>query len=711
MTKSYSIRVLIGIFLPLIFLLALIAQALSLHESNYRFFITDNRLTAQSKSTDGQPLVVEKFVIFNKNNGQIETFPRTLPELSWLVMEEPDVFPTYSQQDELFQHLETITQTLNEQRLAFTSAEKTYPVLPVSREIKDLPLMFWFQAAAGMLTILVCTLVALAGQKGLGKTGFIITGIGYAGLTFPSALYGSRSLFINAESFKLLSITNQVSTTVFMAGMALFLSNHPRRMQSRLFLTLLATSSLTGSLSMIFRWPDNVFLSLYIPFIVQMALCIIAGVWQWRSSSQRKSDRSSVRWILLFLTATLVPTLLKQLAPEIPQAVLISSFSIIYTGILFAVIQHQFFEIERWSYILWGWLLGGLAVLTVDIVLATFIATSSETTFVLALMVVGALYFPLRQTLWHRLFIRESNGLQRWLSKALPELLSKTDEQYPQQRIINAFQAVFEPLDTRLSKVPTLNDQPKLSKDRTSLSILLPNQERLQIFHPDQGRRLFSRADIHDAALVIDLNKLISRSMNARAEGAQDERDRMRRDLHDELGAKLLRLLYRSPEENRPLVREAINELRNLVRSRSEAEVNVQSALIEWRKEAELRCGDLKIKLNWQQQTISGELRREAFEHTALTLREAISNAIRNHKTPNLDIQLYPSGNDLIIVLKNDSLPSAVKSGMGISNMQQRMQLIEGQLEISTTSREELILWHVALRIPLIETQSDDGPR
>ncbi|MFG1488925.1 hypothetical protein ABMA58_06705, partial [Oceanospirillum sp. HFRX-1_2] len=140
-------------------------------------------------------------------------------------------------------------------------------------------------------------------------------------------------------------------------------------------------------------------------------------------------------------------------------------------------------------------------------------------------------------------------------------------------------------------------------------------------------------------------------------------------------------------------------------------EVNVQSALIEWRKEAELRCEDLKIKLNWQQQPLSGNLRCDVFTHATLCLREAVSNAIRNHQTPDLDIQLYPSESDLVIVLKNDSLPSAATPGMGISNMQQRMRLIGGQLEISTTTNEELILWHATLPIPLIETHSNHSPR
>ena len=65
-------------------------------------------------------------------------------------------------------------------------------------------------------------------------------------------------------------------------------------------------------------------------------------------------------------------------------------------------------------------------------------------------------------------------------------------------------------------------------------------------------------------------------------EGAQGERNRIRQDLHDDLGAKLLRLLHRSQSDNQPLVREAIRDLRQLLNTSLSGSVSLQAAVSNW---------------------------------------------------------------------------------------------------------------------------------
>lgn len=705
--KSFKLRVLLGISLPILLILLVTGIALSLPESNARFSIDHDQLVATFKNPDSQPLIVSTFQTLD---GQSYPAP---PEL---MLEEPDVLTTHSEIKQLYSQIDVLTKALQQNNLGVVADGQFYLLDIQPRQFSDLPLPFWLQTGAGMIGLLVSTLVWMSGRLTPGKIGFVLTGLAYVSTICASGLYSSRSLFISAELFNLLSIINSVTTTAFMAGMALFLANHPVRQThawvNPVILFVLVASSLMSAL----RWPNELAVSLYLPFALQLLGCIAAGIWQWRHSRKTPESRVILRWVLLFLCATLIPALLKQLAPEIPQAVLLSSFAVIYAGILFAVVQHDFFEMERWSYTLWSWLLGGLAVLITDVILASLIAASSGVTLSLSLAIIGWMYFPARQFFWQRLFERPSHQLEQWLARSLPELLQIQEEEYPQQRLIKALQAVFDPLDVRLTK--SSDQTPKLIDQGHGLHIPLDNSQTLQLLHPAQGRRLFEKQDLRTANLVFDLNQLIEQNLKARSEGAQDERNRIRQDLHDDLGARLLRLLYRSPPDERPLVRETIASLRNLINQQEQGIQPLPLLLDRWRQEARLRCGDLGLTLIWSQPeelTRATDITLDSWqaEQIEQSLRETVSNALRNHLTPELkiEIQWQPTTEEqhqLLIQVSNDSQPhkrtdeQTVEPRLGLAGIKQRLSKAGGNAHIQENEQQDgRALWQVSLTVPV----------
>src|SRR5690606_33720073 len=77
------------------------------------------------------------------------------------------------------------------------------------------------------------------------------------------------------------------------------------------------------------------------------------------------------------------------------------------------------------------------------------------------------------------------------------------------------------------------------------------------------------------------------------------ERDRLRRDVHDDLGARLLTLLHRVPSSEQSLVREALQDMRGLLRA-MEGEPRPLSALAEeWHQEALERARAADVPLSW----------------------------------------------------------------------------------------------------------------
>src|SRR5690606_31299584 len=119
---------------------------------------------------------------------------------------------------------------------------------------------------------------------------------------------------------------------------------------------------------------------------------------------------------------------------------------------------------------------------------------------------------------------------------------------------------------------------------------------------------------------------------DARSTGAGQERQRIRRDIHDDMGAKLLTLLHTCPEHIHPQVRELLQTTRELVRALNSHPVNASPASDSWYGEAQQRCDAAGVELNWNHHNDALPQQPAARTHVNLTriLREAVSNALKH---------------------------------------------------------------------------------
>lgn len=111
---------------------------------------------------------------------------------------------------------------------------------------------------------------------------------------------------------------------------------------------------------------------------------------------------------------------------------------------------------------------------------------------------------------------------------------------------------------------------------------------------------------------------------------AGQERERIYRDLHDNLGARLLSLVYGAPDDRqRSLARDALSEMRTLVAASQVESGELADLAEEWRLEAELRCENARQTLAWSRE---GDVRLSARDRYQLEriVRELISNAIEH---------------------------------------------------------------------------------
>ena len=132
-----------------------------------------------------------------------------------------------------------------------------------------------------------------------------------------------------------------------------------------------------------------------------------------------------------------------------------------------------------------------------------------------------------------------------------------------------------------------------------------------------------------------------SRAQLERESAAGEERERIYRDLHDDIGAKLLSLAIRAKTpEDADIARSALQDLRDVVSRSSRADAPLTDLLADWRAEIEGRCSAAGIRLVWNQPDDLPERTMAAAEALNLgrILRESVSNVLRHAGAGNLVI-------------------------------------------------------------------------
>jgi signal transduction histidine kinase len=171
-----------------------------------------------------------------------------------------------------------------------------------------------------------------------------------------------------------------------------------------------------------------------------------------------------------------------------------------------------------------------------------------------------------------------------------------------------------------------------------------------------------------------------------RNQAAAEERERIFSDLHDDLGSKLLQIIYSAPTpEHADAARAVLQDLRDVV-SRSRGEPGtLGDVLAELRAEAQARLTGVGIALDWQQPDRMPDPRLDHARalHLFRIVREAISNVIRHAQAERLRVRVRASDSELQLELTDDGSGAAVgvDGGRGMHNMRCRAATLDGDIE------------------------------
>jgi signal transduction histidine kinase len=207
-----------------------------------------------------------------------------------------------------------------------------------------------------------------------------------------------------------------------------------------------------------------------------------------------------------------------------------------------------------------------------------------------------------------------------------------------------------------------------------------------------RGRRLFTSEDARLADRIVEQLRRAVAFDKAVEQGRSEERARLAQDLHDDIGARLLTLMYKahSPEMEE-YVRHTLQDLKTLTRGLAAPNHRLSHAAAEWKADLTQRLTAAHIELGWTFH-FDEDILLTVVQWSALTrvLRELVSNIIAHAQARRVDIDFNLEGDRLDLSVVDDGIgrnPRAWSHGLGLGGVRKRVKQLGGEVEWRELSR------------------------
>lgn len=165
---------------------------------------------------------------------------------------------------------------------------------------------------------------------------------------------------------------------------------------------------------------------------------------------------------------------------------------------------------------------------------------------------------------------------------------------------------------------------------------------------------------------------------------ARATQDALLTDLHDDLGASLLTLIYAAPTpEFGDRLRAVLQDLRDIVTRARATPGNLEDTLSQIEAEARERLALAGLDLDWQQNLTADPrpLGKPLLFHLFRLFREAISNTLKHAEASAMHVRLNATAETLHIEIRDNGRAGTSQNlGQGKTNMRTRTDHLQGSV-------------------------------
>lgn len=427
--------------------------------------------------------------------------------------------------------------------------------------------------------------------------------------------------------------------------------------------------------------------------IMALGLYATLLIMHWRQSEANALARASLRWILLTWLAIFILITLALLTLRFSEAdgvglpLIQFAIALLTLGHFVSLLNFHAAQVDVWFRLSWLWALGGLSVVALDVLFIYVLQLNTNFAFVLAMLIVSWIWFPARQWLQGRLL--QGTRIETQLSQIAERLLSLPEgisDHLDRDKIWqNIITDAFKP--TSLEAISPGNSDVWIAQQ--GLRMYTPGLEENQtllLTGKAGGRALFSKRDLELMQTLFGLAQQVLKQKQAQRETRMQERQRIMRDLHDDVCPLLLTLTHRLEQPAmQQTARSALQRLRESIYSLDDQSVtSLITFLKELQQTVKQRLLEKQIVLNWKETTSFPEHNIPArFQiNVSRAIQECITNCLKYSQTDSLNVQLslLPQDHLMISLIEHQSStsPDDWIPGKGIHSIQKRIEELSG---------------------------------
>ena len=250
---------------------------------------------------------------------------------------------------------------------------------------------------------------------------------------------------------------------------------------------------------------------------------------------------------------------------------------------------------------------------------------------------------------------------------------------------------LFEPLEVDL--VERRSRKTRVTGDGSGMLVPVPMlggdelaPGSVMIRFAQRGRHLFTAEDARLTDRVVEQLRRAVHFDKAVEQGRREERVRLAQDLHDDIGARLLTLMYKAQSpEMEDYVRHTLQDLKTLTRGLAASNHRLSHAAAEWKADLSHRLTAAHVELRWTF-VFDDDIVLSVVHWSALTrvLRELVSNTIAHAQAVKVDIDFRLEGDRIELTVSDDGIgrnPRAWSHGLGLGGVRKRVKQLGGEVE------------------------------